>query len=276
LWDQIKIYLSDEDFLLLTKKTEVKHIFKNNVLDKKCIIYEDGDILIINKNPWINVHPWGHKTKESNIIFQVHDYLWENLNSLTFQPSLVHRIDRDTSGILLIAKKKDILTKLVKDFKEHTKIKKIYYALVLWKLSKKKWIIEKKLLRIPDAVNENKVQISEKWQEAITKYKVLNEIHFSTPQWPQIISEVEVEIITGRMHQIRVHFANEWTPIVWDNKYGNIQFNSYLNKNFWLFRQALHSWKIDFFHYGKNKTVSFEAKLKPDLISFVKNISKKK
>lgn len=273
LGDTIKIYLHDEEFELLTKKTEPKKLSNIETLNKKDIVYEDNDILILNKNPWINVHPWDHKTKESNIIQQVHDYFWKNMNSLTFQPSLVHRIDRDTSWILLIAKKKDILTRLAQDFKEHKKVKKIYYALLIGKISQKKGTIKKKLLHIAWAVNENKVQVSEKGQEAITNYRVLNEFHISTPQGDQIISEVEIEIITGRMHQIRVHFSSEWVPVVGDNKYGNIPFNSYLSKNFWLHRQALHARKIEFFHYGKEKKVFFEAKIKPDIIDFVKKIS---
>jgi 23S rRNA-/tRNA-specific pseudouridylate synthase len=61
----------------------------------------------------------------------VQDYLGDKLNSLTFKPSLIHRIDRDTSGILMIAKKKDILSRLVNDFKSHEKVKKTYYAIVL-------------------------------------------------------------------------------------------------------------------------------------------------
>ena len=106
---------------------------------------------------------------------QIQDYLWDKLNSLTFRPSLIHRIDRDTSWILMIAKKKDILTKLVSDFKGHEKVKKTYYAIVLWKMSRKEWTITKKLLRIEWATNENKVQVSDKWLTAITHYKLLKE-----------------------------------------------------------------------------------------------------
>lgn len=81
-------------------------MWKNDKLLKEDIVFEDADLLVLNKPSWINVHPWDHKTKETNIIAQVQDYLWDKLNSLTFKPSLIYRIDRDTSGILLIAKKK--------------------------------------------------------------------------------------------------------------------------------------------------------------------------
>lgn len=271
-WDIVKVFLIDWDFETLTKKQELKQLETREKFDTKNIVYEDGDVLVINKEPWINVHPGDYKTKESNIISQIQDYLWNKLNSLTFKPSLVHRIDRDTSWILIIWKKKDILTKLVADFKEHKKVKKIYYAIVIWKLPSNSWTIDKKLLRIEWAKNEDKVQVSDKGQTAITHYKVLKEYILTTPAWEKTISELEVEILTGRMHQIRVHLASLGTPIIWDNKYWDKQFNSYISKNFWLKRQALHAWKIEFFHYGKNKIQSLEAKIKKDLTNFVNKL----
>lgn len=273
VWDEVKIYLTDNDFETLKKPVSIETELNNTKFDKKTIVYEDGDLLVINKEPWINVHPWDHKTKESNVISQIQDYLWDKLNSLTFKPSLVHRIDRDTSWILIIWKKKDILTKLVWDFKEHKKVKKTYYAIVFWKLPEKSWTINKKLLRIEWAKNEDKVQISDKWQTAITNYKVLREYVLKTATWENIISEVEVEILTWRMHQIRVHLASLGCPIIWDNKYWDKAFNSFISKNYWLKRQALHAWKIEFFHYTKNKIQSLEAKIKQDLVKFIDKLS---
>lgn len=272
-WDIVKVFLTDDEFNTLTKKQKERKIENREKFDIKNIVYEDGDILVINKEPWINVHPWDYKTKETNIISQVQDYLWNKLNSLTFKPSLVHRIDRDTSGILIIWKKKDILTKLVADFKEHKKVKKIYYCIVLGKLPNKSWKIDKKLLRIKWAKNEDKVQISDKGQVAITNYKVIKEYTLKTPIWDKTISEVEVEILTWRMHQIRVHLASLWNPIIWDDKYWDKQFNSYISKNFWLTRQALHAWKIEFFHYWKWKSQLLEAKIKKDLTDFINKLS---
>lgn len=270
--DIVKVFLLDSDFDTLTKKVEEKKIENRDKFDVKNIVYEDADMLVINKEPGINVHPWDYKTKETNIISQVQDYLGDKLNSLTFKPSLVHRIDRDTSGILIIGKKKDMLTKLVADFKEHKKVKKIYYAIAIWKLPHKTGKIDKKLLRIEWAKNEDKVQISDQWQTALTHYKVLKEHILKTPTGEKVISEVEVEILTGRMHQIRVHLASLGTPILWDDKYWDKPFNAYISKNFWLSRQALHAWKIDFFHYTKWKTQTLEAKMKKDLTNFINQL----
>jgi RluA family pseudouridine synthase len=276
VWDEIKIFLSDKDFKELSSAQasvlEKKEQWKKTKFDKKDIVFEDKDFFIINKNAWINVHPWDHKTKETNVIAQVQDYLWEKLNSLTFKPSLAHRIDRDTSGILIIVKQKHILMKIVEDFKNHKKIKKTYYAIVIWKLDKKSGTITKKLLRIENAKNENKVQVSEKWQKAITHYKILKEHNIKTPKWNIFLTEVEIQIETGRMHQIRVHMADMWNPILWDKAYGNKSLNYYFAKNFWLNRQALHAWKIEFFHYTRKKTIKLEAKLKKDLTLFLKRL----
>lgn len=272
--DKVKIFLNDYEFGILTKKEnlESKNLRSKTKFDRKNIVYEDGDILVINKEPWINVHPWDHKTTETNIISQIQDYLWNKLNSLTFKPSLVHRIDRDTSGILIIWKKKQALTKLVSDFKNHKKVKKIYYAIVFWKLPSKTWIINLKLIRIKWARDENKVQVSDKGQEAITNYKLINEHIIKTSQGDIYVSEVEVEILTWRMHQIRVHLASIWCPIVWDNKYWNKKLNSYISKNYSLYRQALHAWKIEFNHPIKNKKMRLEAHLKKDLVEFINKL----
>jgi len=273
IWDEIKIFLTDTDFEVLSKEIDKKtDVSKENnqriKLDKKDIVFEDNFVLVVNKPAWLNVHPWDHKTKESNLISQVQDYLWDKLNSLTFKPSLAHRIDRDTSGIVIIAKKKDILTRLVEDFKNHNNIRKYYLAIVSWVLSKKEWIIDKKLERIENAKNENKVQVSDKWQKALSLYKVIKEIKYKNEDF----SLVEVEIKTGRMHQIRVHLASIWHPIIWDKTYGNKSLNHYLQKELWVSRQFLHASKIDFTNYGTWKKMILEARLKDDMKEFLEKV----
>jgi 23S rRNA-/tRNA-specific pseudouridylate synthase len=166
--------------------------------------------LILNKNPGINVHPWDHKSEEVSLIEQVQDYYAQRLDSLTFSPSLAHRIDRDTSWVIVIAKQKQALVQITQDFKEKKALKKVYFAIVIWKLSHKSWTIKKSLARREKAHNENKIHVSESWQEAITHYTVLEEYVLSLPEWDVTLSAVEVQIETGRMHQIRVHMAHIW------------------------------------------------------------------
>lgn len=279
VWDEIKIFLREEEFKELSENRflssqELQNSGEENSLDKKDIVFEDSYLLVINKNFGINVHPWDHKTKETNIIRQVQDYLWNKLNSLTFKPSLIHRIDRDTSWILMIAKKKDILTRLVFDFKEHKKIEKTYYAIVLWRLSRKQWTIKKPLKRIENAKNENKVQVANDWQTAISHFKLIKEHILKTQREEIILSEVEVKIETWRMHQIRVHMSSIWNPIVWDKLYWDKQKNLFFSKNYWLQRHALHAWKIKFFHYWRNKKMELEARIKEDLKNFLDEVDK--
>lgn len=271
IWEQVKIFLTDEDFEILQQKPEKQQSFsaEKSVVLKQDIVYEDASLLVMNKNPWINVHPWENKSKEASLIEIVHDYLWDKFSSLTFRPSLVHRLDRDTSWIVIIAKKKDILTRLVNDFKTHNNIKKIYFALVLWKMPAQSWKIEEKLSRTENAHNENKVKIDKDWKEAITYYKVLKEHIFKTKNGEEIISELEIEIQTGRMHQIRVHLANLLNPIIGDKVYWNKSFNHYICQEFGFCRQALHAWKLEFFHYERNKKILLEARLKEDMKNFI-------
>lgn len=270
IWEEIKIFVSDDDFKKMSeeeiKESSINQEFREK-LDKKDIVFEDAWLLVVNKNPGINVHPWDHKTKELSLIALVQDYFSGKLDSLTFKPSLVHRIDRDTSGIIMIAKKKNILDSMLSQLQKN-KIKKTYFALTFWKLPAKSGTINKKLLRIEWASKEDKIQVSENWQIAITHYKLIEE----KKVWDIIISSIEVTIETGRMHQIRVHMASLWTPIIWDDKYWDKKLNSFIKRNYWLWRQALHSWKTEFINPSTNKEIKLEARLKEDLTKFLNSL----
>lgn len=271
----VQIYLKEEDFQeLQAEKQTVVSLPVSQKLWKTDIVFEDGNLLVVNKSSGLNVHPGDHKSEEVSLIEQVQDYLWEKLSSLTFKPSLIHRIDRDTSGIVMIAKDKQTLTKLSADFKKKEAIQKTYFAIVLWKLSRNEWTIKKNLDRLENAHNQNKVQVSDSGKEAITHYRVLEEFSLKIPEGEQIISTVEVMIETGRMHQIRVHLAHIWNPILWDKTYGNSSLNGYFAKNYGVSRQMLHAWKIEFFHPVRNKKMSLIARLKEDMEGFL-NIFKK-
>lgn len=261
--DEIKIFLSDSEFDVLTENKELVRRESTSQLRAEDIVYEDASILVINKNPWLIVHPWDFKTKDISLIQQVHDYLWGKLNSLTFKPSLVHRIDKDTSWIILIAKTKMSLDFLLKDLQSN-KIEKYYLAIVLWEPEKDSWIIDKKLLRIENAKNENKIQINEEdWQKAITHYKVIQK----NIKWKYSLIECKLE--TWRMHQIRVHLASIWCPVLWDKTYWNTSENSYAKINYWIQRQLLHAYKVVFTHPEKRTKITLEARLKDDMKSMI-------
>ncbi len=270
IWEEIKIFVSDDDFVKMSAE-EIKEsqaeISGKEKLDKKTIVFEDGWLLVVNKNPGMNVHPWDHKTNKLSLIAIVQDYFSGKLDSLTFKPSLVHRIDRDTSWIIMIAKKKNVLDSMLSQL-QNNKIKKTYFTIVFGKLPAKSGTINKRLKRIEWAAKEDKVQVRDDWQVAITHYKVIDE----KKAWDLIISSVEVTIETGRMHQIRVHMASMWTPIVWDDKYWDKKLNSFIKRNYWLARQALHSWKTEFINPSSNKEIKLEARLKEDLTKFLNSL----
>lgn len=264
VWEEIKLFLKDEEFNLLSKSSVVEiNDDTKQKLDRNDIVFEDSHILVINKPAWLIVHPWDFKTKDLSLIQLVHDYLWNKLNSLTFKPSLVHRIDKDTSWIIIVAKTKSALESLLNQLQSN-KIEKIYCAITIWTPIEKNWIIKKKLLRLEWAKNENKIQINEEeWQRAVTHYKVVSE----NIKWRYSLIECRLE--TWRMHQIRIHLASIWVPILWDNTYWIKEENSFVKKNFWISRQLLHAKKIKFIHPETRKIVELEARLKDDMKNFL-------
>lgn len=203
----VDIYLTDgeiRDFQKITTTIEIKDKQKIKSLD---ILYEDEGFMVINKEAGTNVHPGDHKTTEISLIEAVQDLLDKKYDTLSFKPSLVHRIDRDTSGTILIAKEKKVLETLLSSL-QSGKIEKIYHAIVIGKPPKPRGTIEKKLRRIENAQDEAKVQVAKDGQEAITHYRTLEE----NIQGKYSLLELRIE--TGRTHQIRVHLVSIGCPIL--------------------------------------------------------------
>ncbi len=164
------------------------------------------------------------------------------------RPFIVHRLDKDTSGVLLIAKKPEMQYYLSKQFQEH-KIKKTYRAIVKGKVLSKHGEIIAPLKRLI-----NKTKVDNLGKPAETKYKVLS----SNEQ----VSYLEIYPITGRTHQIRAHLSYIGHPILGDTEYGDIKEFGELN----ITRVMLHAYKISFL-YHKNRSeqwISFTAKLPQD------------
>ncbi len=174
--DEITFWLTDDELRLLQASEDSK----NGVLTQKIqreqkklqVLYEDDFLMVINKSPGMNVHPGDHKTDEVSLIDLVHDELKGKYDSHTFKPALVHRIDRDTSGCILIAKEKATLEALLESLQSQ-KIEKIYHAIVVGIPNKNEGTIRHKLLRIENAKNEAKVRVDESGQSAVTHYKIL-------------------------------------------------------------------------------------------------------
>lgn len=208
--DEIGLFFTDSEIeeFRISKKVQESLILDSYDISRD-ILYEDDDILAINKPPQMNVHPGDHKTTERSLIEYVHDYYDGRYSSLTFKPSLVHRIDRDTTGCILIAKNKSTLESLLALLQSH-EIKKIYHTLVVGSPLKSRDTLRYKLLRVENAKNEAKVRVDPLGQSATTHYQVLRQ--FSPKDHPYSLLECHIE--TGRMHQIRVHLATLGNPII--------------------------------------------------------------
>ena len=266
-WDEIEIWLKDEEISGMRKITS---LLKNPLWQKEkkesfiwqSILYEDDSILVINKPAGINVHPGDHKTDEASLIELVQDYLGERYNSLSFRPALVHRIDRDTSGAIIIAKEKKMLDALL-TLLQSGRIEKVYHTIVVGTSSKARDTITAKLLRLEDAHNEAKVRVDTKGQEAITHYSTIkNNIHTK-------YSLLECRIETGRTHQIRVHMAYIGTPILGDKAYGNLWENSFARRKYGLSRQLLHAYSLSFIHPETHEKLTIIAPYHEDMSDFL-------
>lgn len=201
----------------------------------------------------------------------VQDYLSGKHDSLTFRPALVHRIDRDTSGCVLIAKEKKALEILLAQLQSH-EIEKVYHTIVLGRPKKPYDTIRAKILRIENAKDEAKVRIDEKGQNAVTHYMVCstwyvvhgtkqeNLVPRTKNQEPSTpFSLLECRIETGRTHQIRVHLAHIGYPILGDKAYGNISVNSFIRRKLGVSRQLLHAFRLSFIHPETKKELIVEA-----------------
>ena len=240
------------------------------------ILYDDDDIIIINKPAEMVVHPGAgnyEKTLVNALLF-----LYQNkLSSVggKLRPGIVHRIDKDTSGVIIVAKNDEAHINLSQQFSNHT-IKRKYEALVWGTLKPQKGKINTKISR--SVKNRQLMMVrKEKGKIAITNYKTL-EI-FQNSNLPKI-SLVECQLETGRTHQIRVHMNFKGNPILGDKSYGksikkykkiNVEIEKKIN-NFK--RQALHAKSLGFIHPKNKKELFFEAKRPKDFDSLVKKLKK--
>jgi 23S rRNA pseudouridine1911/1915/1917 synthase len=237
--DSVRVYIPE----VVEKDIEAEDI-------KLDIVYQDGDIAIINKYSGMVVHPaHGHYsgTLVNAILFQIKDL--SGING-EMRPGIVHRLDKDTSGLIIVAKNDKAHTKLTEMFK-NKEIKKTYLAIVKGKVSKETGRIETNIGR--DEKDRKKMSVSrdeKKGKLAITTYKVIE----SNERY----SLLDVNIETGRTHQIRVHMKHIGYPILGDIVYGRPD-----NK---IMRQMLHAYKLEFKHPITSEEMVLEAQLPKDFV----------
>jgi len=251
--------------VLPTPPREIELIPENILLD---IIYEDEDVVVVNKEPGMVVHPaYGNYTGTL-----VNALMWHFKDLPLFQtgelrPGLVHRLDKNTSGILVIAKNELSLNRLSKQFYDRTTDRK--YVALLWGVPEPhegtitgnvgRNIRDRKIMQVFPDGNQGKT--------AITHYKLIEDLGY--------VSIVECKLETGRTHQIRVHFSFIRHPVFNDDEYGGDQilkgttFTKYQQfvKNCFkiLPRQALHAKSLAFDHPVTGQRLSFDSELPDDM-----------
>ena len=242
--------------------TTLKSIDKNQAehisLD---VIHEDKAIIILNKPAGLVVHPGAGNQKHTLVNALLH--FDEKLDVLP-RAGIIHRLDKDTTGIMIIARTIESYTYLVNELQKRN-IKRNYKAIICGQLVAG-GIIENKIGRHP--VHRTKMAVTDKGKLATTHYRIIKKFQHYT--------YLDIQLGTGRTHQIRVHMNNEKHPIIGDPLYGKNTFikkgiNASLRefiKNFK--RQALHAYNLEFTHPVSKKIISLNAELPDDMNNLIK------
>jgi 23S rRNA pseudouridine1911/1915/1917 synthase len=258
-----RMKINDTIEISLVSKEEVKILPTKIKLD---ITYEDKDILIVNKPAGMVVHPGAGNFKNTLVNALIYKYK-NNLSDIngTVRPGIVHRIDKETSGLLVVAKNNKSHANLGKQFSDHT-IQRTYQALAWGVLRPLNGKIETLIGR--SRKNRQLMSVTEiTGKKSVTNYKTLKV--FNIKDVPKI-SFLECKLETGRTHQIRVHMAYKGNSLLGDQQYGkkNLKFKK-INEEFEdklkvLSRQALHAKSLGFTHPTSKKIINFETKLPKD------------
>ena len=218
---------------------------------ENAIIFEDKGLIVLNKPAGLAVHGG------SGLSFGVIELLRASRPTAPYL-ELVHRLDRDTSGCLMIAKKRSYLRHLHDQLRMDKKIRKHYRALLCGHWDKGKHHENAPLLKVAHSSGDRMVRVDENGKQSHTLFKSI-----STHKQA---SYMEIELFTGRTHQIRVHAAHCGHPVAGDDKYGNNDCNRELKK-FGLKRLFLHAYRLEFEHPGSGQEMDIIAPISDELNS---------
>jgi len=232
------------------------------------ILYEDKFLLVLNK-------PAGWVVNRSQTVKKetLQDWLEKNFQFSIFnfqncRSGIVHRLDKDTSGVLVVAKTPEVFENLQKQFKERA-VRKRYLVLAHGKVQPSEGMIRAPIARSP--FDRKKFGVFLGGREAETKYRIISNFQFPISK-KENFSLLEVEPKTGRTHQIRVHLKYLGHPVVADEFYAGRK--TYRDDKFWCPRQFLHAYELVFTHPQSEKKVKFSAPLPLDLKKALEHLEK--
>ncbi|MFA4930731.1 MAG: RluA family pseudouridine synthase [Patescibacteria group bacterium] len=233
------------------------------------IIYENNDILVINKPAGIAVHPGPghlHNTLVNILLYHYPDFKnFDPINNI-YRPGIVHRLDKDTSGLLVIAKNQASLNQLQSDIKNQKWTKK-YYALVLNNQYQSRGVIRKNITRSHSDRKKFATTMTKQGKTAITRYQTMQNFSFHGDN----LSLVDVQIETGRTHQIRVHLLSENMPVIGDQTYYT-KTSSKISKLLKIKRQLLHAYSLKIINPSSRRKKNLISELPTDFSEIINSI----
>jgi len=240
--DRIQLYIPFD-----AKAENLKSLLSTPKID---VVFEDKNLLVINKPAGLAVHEGGSDSKRDSLL----GILESRYREAGVKPQLVHRLDKDTSGLLLVAKNSKTAAELERSF-ETGEVDKQYLCLVVGRMR----------------TNEGKIDFPVPGRDgnpvrALTRYRVMKRFSETTL--------MRVTIETGRLHQIRLHFAKLGYPVVMDDQHGDFTFNKRFRKKYGLKRQFLHAEKLKL-NYA-DRTREWSASLQEDLNKTLRLLSAQK
>jgi 23S rRNA pseudouridine955/2504/2580 synthase len=221
------------------------------------VLHEDADLLVVDKPAGLAAHP-GTGIEGATLVEMARGYLKvpADLPPTEFKPSPAHRLDRETSGVVIVAKHRKAMVRLGELFTEGDQIRKTYLALAKGKLARDHGLVD-----LPLSEHEQTGRSKEKrgvnMQEALTRWKVLGS--------NKDASLLAVTIETGRTHQIRRHLEAIGHPVAGDRRYGDFAWNRGARQRWGLRRMFLHAWKLELPHPVTGAKLRLEAPLPPEL-----------
>lgn len=226
------------------------------------ILYEDKDILVVNKPKGMVVHP-ANGNPDGTLVNAVMAICHDSLSGIggEIRPGIVHRLDKDTSGVIVVAKNDKAHINLSEQIKNH-EVEKVYWALVRGIVKENEATISMPMGR--STKDRKKMAVDRKGKEAITHFRVLERY----PEHQCTLLEIKIE--TGRTHQIRVHLSEIGYPVIGDTVYSN-------GKNEWNIEgQCLHAKSLSFTHPISGQKMKIEAPLPEYLANLIKQIREEK